>query len=86
MTPDTIRFAVKDRKFFDAVLKWRKNDLGGVLPARIDLDALRALADNGRAMRPGFRRCPPAPAVRPGPGRAAGFAGCGGDLRQARVL
>lgn len=50
MTIDTIRFAIKNRRFYDAVLKWRTEDLCGNVPARINADALRSLVDNGKVI------------------------------------
>lgn len=47
---DTIRFNISDGAFYHAVCEWRKDDLGGVIPARINSDALRTMIENGKVI------------------------------------
>lgn len=44
---DTIRFEITDSRFFFAVKKWRREDLSGMTPARINLDVLREMVNDG---------------------------------------
>jgi len=47
---DTVRFSISDYSFYRAVCEWRQNDLGGVIPARINSDALRTMIEDGKVI------------------------------------
>lgn len=47
---DTMRFVISDYLFYNAVRKWRTNELSGNLPARINGDVLRSMVDGSKVI------------------------------------